>query len=152
MRALETHFVSALTRGADRPAFRLLVVASLKPLSVVGLQPIRWLLSNGALVIAAGGGGIPVAKAADEPGLRGVDAVIDKDLCSSLLARELNVDCLVIATDVDAVYLDFGQPAQCPLRSGVADGARRTAFLPPTQWCPRSKQLARSCGPPDFGR
>lgn len=92
------------------------VVASPKPLSVVGLQPIRWLLSHGALVIAAGGGGIPVAKAADGPGLRGVDAVIDKDLCSSLLARELDVDCLAIATDVDAVYLDFGQPTQRPLR------------------------------------
>ncbi len=92
------------------------VVASPKPLSVVGLQPIRWLLSHNALVIAAGGDGNPVAKAADGPGLRGGDAVIDKDLCSSLLARELNVDCLVIATDVDAVYLDFGQPTQSPLR------------------------------------
>ncbi len=53
------------------------------------LQPIEWLLSQGTLVIAAGGGGIPVATAADGAGLHAVDAVIDKDACSSLLARDL---------------------------------------------------------------
>lgn len=94
----------------DGSGFRR-VVASPQPLRVVGLDPIRWLLAHGALVIAAGGGGIPVARDADGK-LRGVDAVIDKDLCSGLLAHELQADCLVIATDVDAVYLDWGKPTQ----------------------------------------
>ena len=88
------------------------VVASPQPLRVLGLEAIRWLLEYNALVIAAGGGGIPVARGADGHSLQGVEAVIDKDLCSSLLARELQADCLVIATDVAAVYLDWGQPGQ----------------------------------------
>jgi carbamate kinase len=95
----------------DGYAFRR-VVASPKPLRVLGLDPIRWLLQRGALVIAAGGGGIPVTRDMDGRSLRGVEAVIDKDLCSGLLARELEADCLVIATDVDAVYLDWGLPSQ----------------------------------------
>ena len=88
------------------------VVASPPPLRVLGLEAIRWLLEHNALVIAAGGGGIPVARGADGHSLQGVEAVIDKDLCSSLLARELQADCLVIATDVAAVYLDWGLPSQ----------------------------------------
>lgn len=88
------------------------VVASPQPLRVLGLAPIRWLLAQGALVIAAGGGGIPVVRGADQRSLQGVEAVIDKDLCSALLARELGVDCLVIATDVASVYLDWGLPQQ----------------------------------------
>ncbi len=88
------------------------VVASPQPLRVVGLDPVRWLLAHGALVIAAGGGGIPVARNAEGTGLHGVNAVIDKDLCSGLLAQDLQADCLVIATDVEAVYLDWGQPTQ----------------------------------------
>lgn len=111
------------TMAADGAAFRR-VVASPQPLRVLGLQSIRWLLEHGALVIAAGGGGIPVARAAqasralragdgsDRQTLHGVAAVIDKDLCTSLLARELQADLLVIATDVPAVYLDWGQPTQ----------------------------------------
>ena len=97
--------------AADGPGFRR-VVASPAPLQVLGLPPIEWLLARGALVIAAGGGGIPVAAPADCFRLHGVDAVIDKDACSSLLARELGADLLVIATDVDAVYQDFGLPTQ----------------------------------------
>lgn len=89
------------------------VVASPLPLRVLGLAPICLLLAHHAVVIAAGGGGIPVARdVGDVKGLSGVDAVIDKDLCSGLLARELQVDCLVIATDVEAVYVDWGQPSQ----------------------------------------
>ena len=99
--------------AADGAAFRP-VVASPEPLRVLSLQAIHWLLEHGALVIAAGGGGIPVARAGTDAdhGLHGVGAVIDKDLCSSLLARELKADVLVIATDVPAVYLDWGQPSQ----------------------------------------
>ncbi|WP_372826966.1 carbamate kinase [Polaromonas sp.] len=99
------------TMAPDDTGFRR-VVPSPAPQRVLGLQPIRWLLSHGALVIAAGGGGIPVARDADGHSLRGVEAVIDKDACSSLLARALEADCLVIATDVDAVYLNFGLPTQ----------------------------------------
>jgi carbamate kinase len=99
--------------AADGDAFRR-VVASPLPVRVLGLQAIRWLLEHGALVIAAGGGGIPVARTGEsgEQGLQGVSAVIDKDLCTSLLARELQADVLVIATDVSAVFLDWGQPTQ----------------------------------------
>jgi carbamate kinase len=102
------------TMAADGAGFRR-VVASPQPLRVLGLPAIRCLLEQGALVIAAGGGGIPVARSGPGEGLHGVEAVIDKDLCSSLLARELQADLLVIATDVPAVYLDWGQPAQCAI-------------------------------------
>lgn len=99
--------------AADGDGFRR-IVASPLPVRVLGLQAIRWLLEHGALVIAAGGGGIPVARTGevDNPDLQGVSAVIDKDLCTSLLARELQADVLIIATDVSAVYLDWGQPTQ----------------------------------------
>jgi carbamate kinase len=88
------------------------VVPSPKPIRVMGIDAISCLLARGALVIAAGGGGIPVARDAHGPGFHGVEAVIDKDLCSSLLACELGANCLVIATDVEAVYLDWGLPTQ----------------------------------------
>lgn len=99
------------TMAADGDGFRR-VVASPKPLRIIGLDSIRWLLQHDVLVIAAGGGGIPVAKGADGHSMQGIEAVIDKDLCSGLLARELEVDCLIIATDVEAVYLDWGLPSQ----------------------------------------
>jgi carbamate kinase len=98
--------------AADGDSFRR-VVASPMPVRVLGLQAIHWLLGHGALVIAAGGGGIPVARGKGSgQGLQGVSAVIDKDLCTSLLARELRAEVLVIATDVSAVYLDWGLPTQ----------------------------------------
>ncbi len=90
--------------AADGTGFRR-VVASPLPLRVLGLDPIRWLLERGALVIAAGGGGIPVARGIDGHSLHGVEAVIDKDLCSGLLAHELEADCLIIATDVSGERL-----------------------------------------------
>ncbi|AYQ29491.1 carbamate kinase [Polaromonas sp. SP1] len=95
----------------DGTGFRR-VVASPYPLRVLGADPVRWLLQHEAVVIAAGGGGIPVVRANGGRSLQGVDAVIDKDLTSALLAQELHADCLVIATDVDAVYLDWGMPSQ----------------------------------------
>ena len=99
------------TIAPDGTGFRR-VVASPRPLRVLGVHPVRWLLQHAAVVIAAGGGGIPVVRAADGQSLEGVEAVIDKDLTSALLAQELGADCLLIATDVDAVYLDWGTPAQ----------------------------------------
>ena len=88
------------------------VVPSPRPLRVLNLPAIRCLVDCGVLVIAAGGGGIPVARSPDSPALVGVEAVIDKDLCAGLLAQDLGVDCLVIATDVANVFLDWGQPTQ----------------------------------------
>jgi carbamate kinase len=113
--------------GADGTGFRR-VVASPQPLRVLGLAPIRWLLEHGALVIAAGGGGIPVVRGLAGRGLHGVDAVIDKDLCSGLLARELQADCLVIATDVAAVYLDWGLPGQRALGKVTPGDLARLSF------------------------
>ena len=95
----------------DGKGFRR-VVASPQPLRVIGLEPIRWLMAHGALVIAAGGGGIPVAASPGSRALHGVEAVIDKDLCAGLLAHALAADCLIIATDVAAVYTDWGLPSQ----------------------------------------
>lgn len=115
------------TMAADGKGFRR-VVASPQPLRVLGLEPIRWLLERGVLVIAAGGGGIPVARGADGRSLYGVDAVIDKDLCSGLLARELAADCLVIATDVTAVFLDWGQPDQRAIRKVTPQALARQIF------------------------
>jgi carbamate kinase len=97
--------------AADGPGLRR-VVASPPPLRILNLPAIEALLARHTVVIAAGGGGIPVARRLDSPARMGVEAVIDKDLCAALLARMLDADCLVIATDVDAVYLDWGTPQQ----------------------------------------
>jgi carbamate kinase len=89
------------------------VVPSPRPKRIFEIGPMRWLLDHGTVVICAGGGGIPTMYAKDaERQLLGVEAVIDKDLASSLLARELSADLFVMATDVDGVYLDWGTPDQ----------------------------------------
>jgi len=96
----------------DGPHWRR-VVPSPRPQRIFEIRPMRWLLEQGAVVICAGGGGIPTMYASgDERQLVGVEAVIDKDLASSLLARELGADLYVMATDVDGVYLDWGTPTQ----------------------------------------
>jgi carbamate kinase len=85
------------------------VVPSPMPKRIFELRPIRWLLERGAVVICAGGGGIPTMFGEDGR-LHGAEVVIDKDRASALLARELDVDMFVMATDVDGVYLDWGTP------------------------------------------
>lgn len=96
------------------------VVASPKPKRIFEIRPIRTLLEQGTIVICAGGGGIPTMY--DEHGkLHGVEAVIDKDLASALLAQDLGADLLVIATDVDGVYADWGTPTQRRLGAVTAD-------------------------------
>ena len=85
------------------------VVPSPRPRRIFEIEPIRWLLEQGVIVVCAGGGGIPTVLD-DEGILHGVEAVIDKDLASALLAEQLGADLLVIATDVDGVYLDHGTP------------------------------------------
>jgi carbamate kinase len=92
----------------DGSAYRR-VVPSPRPQRIFEIEPIRTLVERGVIVICAGGGGIPTV--VDASGhLRGIEAVIDKDLASSLLAEQLHADLLVIATDVDGVYLDHGTP------------------------------------------
>ncbi len=93
------------------------VVASPEPRSVLDAPAIRALAAAGFVVVCAGGGGIPVVDDGLAGGaLRGVEAVIDKDLTAALLAAELDADTLVIATDVDHVMIDFGSPHARPLR------------------------------------
>jgi carbamate kinase len=87
------------------------VVASPRPQRIVELEAIRTLIAAGAIVIGVGGGGIPVVANA-EGDLSGVEAVIDKDLGCSLLARDLDADLFLISTAVEKVALDFGTPAQ----------------------------------------
>ncbi|MCX8116577.1 MAG: carbamate kinase [Desulfobacterota bacterium] len=91
------------------------VVPSPFPKEIIELDVIKLLVESGYVVIAAGGGGIPVIR--DEQGdLHGVEAVIDKDFGSSLLARNLGAETFVISTAVDAVYLNFGKENQKPIR------------------------------------
>jgi carbamate kinase len=85
------------------------VVASPEPVEVLETQALLTLLDAGYIVVAAGGGGIPVVRHADGS-VHGVEAVIDKDLTAALLARAIGADALVIATDVEHAVLDFGTP------------------------------------------
>jgi carbamate kinase len=97
---------------ADGEWFRR-VVPSPEPKRIFEIRPIRWLLNEGTVVICAGGGGIPTkfVEGKDRV-LGGVEAVIDKDFASELLAREVEADLYVMATDVDGVYTGWGTPEQ----------------------------------------
>ena len=88
------------------------VVPSPTPLTIVQGEMIRKLMNLGVIVIAAGGGGIPVTSGDDS---RGVEAVIDKDFCAAVLAKIVEADVLLIMTDVDKVFLDYGKPSQRPV-------------------------------------
>jgi carbamate kinase len=99
------------------------VVASPRPLQIFEHRPIRWLLERGAVVICAGGGGIPTAYG--KGGLEGIECVIDKDHASRLLARDVGADVLILATDAPAVFLGFGTDQQ---RAVIA--AHPDALLP----------------------
>jgi carbamate kinase len=92
----------------DGPSWRR-VVASPEPQEIIELPTIKVLLADGAIVICAGGGGIPVQRAADGQ-LHGVEAVIDKDATAALLAQNLTADALLLLTDVSAVQLEYGTP------------------------------------------
>lgn len=90
------------------------VVASPEPLEILELKVIAMLVERSVVVICAGGGGIPVI-ARPDGGLVGIEAVIDKDRASALLAQQLDADMLLLLTDVDAVYSDFGTPQSRPI-------------------------------------
>jgi carbamate kinase len=115
----EGHAVKADGRGRMRR-----VVGSPRPLAIHELPVIKTLVDAGVLVIAVGGGGAPVY---DHPtlGWEGIDAVVDKDLAAAVLARDLGAELLLILTDVDAVYLDWGKPTQRPLTRITPDEAER---------------------------
>lgn len=102
------------------------VVASPMPQAIVELDVIRSLLDAGVLVVAIGGGGIPVS-AQPDGSLTGIEAVIDKDLASSLAARDLGADTLVISTAVEKVYVDFKKPTQRALDRVTLEEARALA-------------------------
>ena len=108
------------------------VVPSPLPKRIFGLDPVEWLLERGSVVVCAGGGGIPVMYT-DEPTpagrkLVGVEAVIDKDLASALLAEDLHADALAIVTDVDAVYTGWGTTEQRPIRRATPEALSATEF------------------------
>ena len=99
------------------------VVPSPAPLDIPDVKVIRQLLLHGSIVICAGGGGIPVVERPDGS-LTGVEAVIDKDAVSALLAEMLGADMLLMLTDVDGVYLDFGTEKAAKIENLTPDQAR----------------------------
>lgn len=115
------------TVKADGDSWRR-VVPSPKPKGIFELRPVKLLLGDGTVVICAGGGGIPTMY---QPGTRtliGVEAVIDKDFASSVLARDLEADLLVIATDTDAVYLDWGTDKQRAIHKASPEALAQISF------------------------
>jgi carbamate kinase len=116
------------TMAADGPGWRR-VVSSPEPIRILELNTIRLLVAAGALVVCAGGGGIPVT-VTPAGAVHGVEAVIDKDLAAALLAHQLGADVLLLLTDVDAVYLGWGTDRQRALREVSPEELRRHAFAP----------------------
>lgn len=137
-RNLGWHIVDDAARGYRR------VVPSPEPIEIVELEVIRDLVNAGVLVIACGGGGIPVVR--EKGSLRGVEAVIDKDRASALLALELGVDLFVISTDVECVYLDYKKQAQRPLDYATAaelEAHYRAGHFPPGNMGPKIESALR---------
>jgi len=98
------------------------VVPSPMPLAIVEEQTIRWLIEHGTIVIAVGGGGIPVV---DNDGqLDGIEAVVDKDYATAILATHLEAERMIIVTEIDAVYRDFGTDRAAPIRELSARAAQ----------------------------
>jgi carbamate kinase len=120
------------------------VVASPEPLEIVEEPAIHTLLAAGVLVITLGGGGIPVIRQGHR--LTGVEAVVDKDLASALLAVRLHVDRLILATDVDRIYLAFGSPHARGLDEVTIEDLRRYAaagHFPPGTMGPKVEAALR---------
>jgi carbamate kinase len=104
-------------------------VPSPEPKQIFEIDPIRWLLEKKTIVVCAGGGGVPTMyDRTKQRWLMGIEAVIDKDLASELLARELQADVLVMATDVDGVYTAWGTPEQRKLARVTPDELRAHRF------------------------
>lgn len=118
--AVPSNWVIGVT-GADAGPRR--VVASPKPISIIDSDAIEALISAGAVVLCAGGGGVPVVS--HKRGIQGVEAVIDKDRVSALLAVSLNADFLFISTAIDSVKLDFGTDNERSLGTMSIDEANQ---------------------------
>ena len=97
------------------------VVASPEPKRIFEIRPITWLLERGCVVVCTGGGGIPTMYTPGTRTLVGAEVVIDKDRASALLAEQLGADLFVMATDVEAIYRDFGTPQQAPIGAITPD-------------------------------
>jgi carbamate kinase len=104
------------------------VVPSPEPAELLDLAAIRLLLEHGAIVICAGGGGVPVVAGAAPGGTHGVEAVVDKDLTAALLGRQLHADALLLLTDVDAVQDSYGTPQARPIRRATPAELRARSF------------------------
>jgi carbamate kinase len=115
----EGHVIREDSRGGLRR-----VVGSPAPKAIHEISTIRRLVRDGTLVIACGGGGVPVYRD-QRLGLEGVDAVVDKDLAAAVLARELEAEMLIILTDVDAVYADWGKASQRAIDAMTPAEARK---------------------------
>lgn len=116
---LEGHAVRKDARGRWRR-----IVGSPRPVAVHELAVIARLVTSGTIVVACGGGGVPIYHD-PELGWEGVDAVVDKDLAAAVLARDLGASLLLVLTDIDAVYTDYGTPAQRALRRLTVEEAER---------------------------
>lgn len=137
-RTLGWQIVEDAARGYRR------IVPSPDPIEIVELEVIRDLVEQGALVIACGGGGIPVVRS--EGMLHGVEAVIDKDRASALLAAGLGVDLFAISTDTDCVYLDYKKPTQRPLTYVTAadlEEHQRAGHFPAGNMGPKVESVLR---------
>jgi len=120
------------------------VVPSPEPVEIVELDAIRSLMEKGALVVSVGGGGVPVVS--DHGELHGVEAVIDKDRASALLAAELGVDSFIISTDTDYVYLNYKKPGQTPLTLVTAEEMKKhllDGHFPPGNMGPKVESVLR---------
>lgn len=130
--ALAPYAVRKTAKGLRR------VVGSPEPVTIVEKREIARLMEMGFIVICCGGGGIPVTR--EGRGFQGVDAVIDKDLASSLLAREIGVDLFVVVSDIAGAFLDYGAPGQRLLEHltiGEADEYIRQGHFPPGSMLPK---------------
>jgi len=122
------------------------VVPSPAPKEIPDMRVLKLLLDQGVVVICTGGGGIPVLRRNDGS-MTGVEAVIDKDAASALLARELNADALLLLTDVDAVYRNFGTPTAAPVRN-ITPAEARMLDVPAGSMGPK---VAAACDFADSG-
>jgi carbamate kinase len=137
-RALGWSIVEDAARGYRR------VVPSPEPIEILELDIIRDLVDHGALVISTGGGGIPVIREDGE--LHGIEAVIDKDRASALLAAKMDVDLFAISTDTEFVYLNYRQSDQTPLRSVTASELKahyQAGHFPPGNMGPKVESVLR---------
>jgi len=105
------------------------VVPSPEPIEVVEMSSVTDLLAKGLIVVCGGGGGIPVTRDRKNR-LKGVEAVVDKDLASALIARQVHADVLLFLTDVPAVYVDYGTATQRPLAKVTVEQLRALSFAP----------------------